>query len=372
MVRPERHPGYADSPRVMHHAALSRPLGLGWPLTDYEVRPYNHRWHSSREEMYALLMGRHERCGSNSPLRFLPGDGIAWKRIAGFACVPVSHVDPSRANHRPHWTNGRVALAPDPRRGVVARAAASGSTVGVARLRALSFTWRDRNSYEQLRVTETLGLVAQHCRELRALRLEGLGGGELPEGEGAEAIRAAITSVLERCLDLRVLLVIDCCEYSPTATPGRTYALTHLHVGCLFYFGVTATQLSAWVQQAPNLRHFGATNYQDEHEGNRLLEAAAGSHLETLDLTGAPALEEDVEMWAGNDNEIRQALSGLPENLRLAPFGGFESGEQVGRMLSDLRVECNRFDLDVIEPDTGNLEPRLWDWREAVRPLCYT
>ena len=113
-------------------------------------------------------------------------------------------------------------------------------------------------------------------------------------------------------------------------------------------------------------------SYQDEDEGIRLLRAATNSHLETLDLTGAPALEEDVEMWAGNDNEIRQAVSGLPENLRLTPFGGFESGEQVGRMLSDLRVECNRFDLDVIEPDTGNLEPRLWDWREAVRPLCYT
>ena len=358
VVRPE-----ANSPKVMDHDNLRR--------TDGQGRPYNIRWHSSREEMWALLIGRHERCGSNSILRSLPGDGIAWRRIAGFVCAPVSHMDPSSGSPSV-WNCAAVTLAPDPRRGVVARAAASGSTVGVARLRALSFTWRDRNSYEQLRVTETLGLVAQHCRELRALRLEGLGGGELPEGEGAEAIRAAITSVLERCLDLRVLLVIDCCEYSPTATPGRTYALTHLHVGCFFYFGVTATQLSAWVQQAPNLRHFGATHYQDEDEGIKLLQAATNSHLETLDLTSAPALEEDVEMWAGDDNELRQAVSGLPENLRLTPFGGFESGEQVGRMLSDLRVECNRFDLDVIEPDTGNLEPRLWDWREAVAPHCFT
>ena len=345
----------------MHHAALSRPRG--W--LDSQERPYNIRWHSSRDQMWALLMGRHERCGGDSLLRFLPSDGIAWKRIAGFACSPVSHAELASYPDP-------VTLAPDPRRGVVARAA-SGSTVGVARLRVLSFMWDDRNSYEQLRVTDTLGLVAQHCRELRALRLDGPGGGEsLDDFEGAEACRAAITSVLERCVDLRVLLVVDCCEYSPTATPGRTYALTHLHVGCFFYFGVTATQLSAWVQQAPNLRHFGATHYQDEDEGIKLLQAATNSHLETLDLTGAPALEEDVEMWAGNDNEIRQAVSGLPENLRLTPFGGFESGEQVGRMLSDLRVECNRFDLDVIEPDTGNLEPRLWDWREAVRPLCYT
>ena len=168
--------------------------------------------------MWALLMGRHERCGGDSLLRSLPGDGIAWKRIAEFACAPVSHVDPSGANQMPHWNNAPVTLAPDPRRGVVARAA-SGSTVGVARLRVLSFTWDDRNSYEQLRVTDTLGLVAQHCRELRALRLDGPGGGESlgdDDGEGAAACRAAITSVLDRCVDLRVLMVIDCCEYSPT------------------------------------------------------------------------------------------------------------------------------------------------------------
>ena len=295
----------------MHHAALNQP---GRQL------PYNIRWHSSRDEMWALLMGRHERCGSNSLLRSLPGDGIAWKRIAEFACAPVSHMDPSSAIISGVWNCAAVTLAPDPRRGVVARAA-SGSAVGVARLRVLSFLWNGPNSYEELRVTETLGLVAQHCRELRALRLEGLGGGELPEGEGAEAIRAAITSVLERCLDLRVLLVIDCCEYSPTATPGRTYALTHLHVGCFFYFGVTATQLSAWVQQAPNLRHYGATYYQDEDEGIRLLEAATDSRLETLDLTGAPAMPEDFFDPYGEGREsLNQAVRGLPENLRLAPF----------------------------------------------------
>ena len=304
---------FANSPRVMHHAALSRPRG--W--LDSQERPYNIRWHSSRDEMWALLMGRHERCGSNSPLRVLPGDGIAWKRIAEFACAPVSYVDLSRPNTAP------VTLAPDPRRSVVARAA-SGSTVGVARLRVLSFTWSNRNSYEQLRVTQTLGLVAQHCRELRALRIEGLGGGESlgdDDGEGSGACRAAITSVLERCLDLRVLLVIDCCEYSPTPTPGRTYALTHLHVGCLFQTGVTAAQFSAWITQAPNLRHYGATYYQDEDEGIRLLETATGSHLETLDLTGAPAMPEDFFDPCGEGREsLNQAVRGLPENLRLAPF----------------------------------------------------
>ena len=348
----------------MHHAALSRPRG--W--LDSQERPYNIRWHSSRDQMWALLMGRHERCGGDSLLRSLPGDGIAWKRIAEFACAPVSHVDPSGANQMPHWNNAPVTLAPDPRRGVVARAA-SGSTVGVARLRVLSFTWDDRNSYEQLRVTETLGLVAQHCRELRALRVQGGGDGETVDDEACEA---AITSVLERCADLRVLSVIDCCDFSPTPTPDRTYRLTHLHLSCMFQSGVTAAQFAAWIQQAPNLRHYGATSYQDEDEGIRLLQAATNSHLETLDLTSAPALEEDVEMWAGDDNELRQAVSGLPENLRLTPFGGFMSGEQVGRILSDLRVECNRFDLHVIDPDTDDLEPQLWDWGEAVRPLCYT
>ena len=266
--------------------------------------------------MWALLMGRHERCGSTSLLRFLPSDGIAWKRIAEFACAPVSHVDLSGANQRPHWNNAPVTLvpAPDPRRGVVARAA-GGSTVGVARLRVLSFTWLSSNSYVQLRVTETLGLVAQHCRELRALRLEGPGDGE---SLGDDDV---ITSVLERCVDLRVLLVIDCCEFSPTATPGRTYALTHLHLGCLFQTGVTAAQFSAWITQAPNLRHYGATYYQDEDEGIRLLETATGSHLETLDLTGAPAMPEDFFDPYGEGREsLNQAVRGLPENLRLAPF----------------------------------------------------
>ena len=353
VVQPESRP--PDT--VMDHAALRR---------NWAGRLYNHSWHSSREAMWALLMARHERCGSKSLLRFLPSDGIAWKRIAGFACSPVSHVELASYPDP-------VTLAPDLRRGVVARAA-SGSTVGVARLRVLSFTWSDPNSYEQLRVTETLGLVAQHCHELCALRLEGPGGGESfgDDFEGAEACRAAITSVLERCVDLRVLLVVDCCEYSPTATPGRTYALTHLHVGCLFYFGVTATQLSTWVQQAPNLRHFGATNYQDEHEGNRLLEAAAGSHLETLDLTGAPVLEEDMENEEGRES-LRQAIRGLPENLTIAPFGWPEDlGAYVEEILSDLVEECNRSDLRIEDPEGRGVGPKLWRWHEAVTPLCYT
>ena len=351
-VRPE-----ANSPRIMDHAAMRR--------TDGQARLYNHRWHSSREEMWALLMGRHERCGSSSPLRFLPGDGIAWKRIAGFACAPVSYVEMLRP----------VTLAPDPRRGVVARA--TSSTVGVARLRVLSFTWSDRNSYEQLRVTETLGLVAQHCRELRALRLEGLGGGESlgdDDGEGAAACRAALTSVLERCLDLRVLMVVDCCEYSPDATPGRTYALTHLHLGCLFHTGVTAAQVSAWITQAPNLRHYGATYYQDEDEGIRLLEAATDSRLETLDLTGAPAMPEDFFDPYGEGRELlRQAVRGLPENLRLTPFGFDEVAELVGEILLECFEDDNRNDLRIVQPVAGRgVKPKLWRWHEAVAPLCYT
>merc|ERR1712155_289353 len=95
-----------DSP-VMDHDALRRA---------WAGRLYNHRWHSSREDMWALLMGRHERCGGDSLLRFLPSDGIAWKRIAGFACAPVSHVELASYPDP-------VTLAPDPRRGVVARAA---------------------------------------------------------------------------------------------------------------------------------------------------------------------------------------------------------------------------------------------------------
>jgi len=340
----------------MDHDALRR---------DWAGRLYNHRWHSSREEMWALLTGRHERCGSKSLLRFLPSDGIAWKRIAGFACSPVSHVELASYPDP-------VTLAPDLRRGVVARAA-SGSTVGVARLRVLSFTWSDPNSYEQLRVTETLGLVAQHCHELCALRLEGPGGGESLGDDNGEACRAAITSVLERCVDLRVLMVVDCCEYSPDATPGRTYALTHLHLGCLFHTGVTAAQVSAWITQAPNLRHYGATYYQDEDEGVRLLEAATNSHLQTLDLTGAPAMPEDFfDPYDEGRQSLNQALRGLPHNLRLTSFGFDEVGDLVGELLLECSEDCNREDLRIEQPEGRGVGPKLWRWHEAVAPLCFT
>ena len=341
----------------MDHDALRR----GWA-----GRLYNHRWHSSREEMWALLTGRHERCGSKSLLRFLPSDGIAWKRIAGFACSPVSHVELASYPDP-------VTLAPDLRRGVVARAA-SGSTVGVARLRVLSFTWSDPNSYEQLRVTETLGLVAQHCHELCALRLEGPGGGESLGDDNGEACRAAITSVLERCVDLRVLMVVNCCEYSPDATPGRTYALTHLHLGCLFHTGVTAAQVSAWITQAPNLRHYGATYYQDEDEGIRLLEAATDSRLETLDLTGAPAMPEDFfDPYDEGRQLLSQALRGLPHNLRLTSFGFDEVGDLIGELLLECVETFDRNDLRVQLPLPGNgVTPKLWGWDEAVAPLCFT
>ena len=179
--------------------------------------------------------------------------------------------------------------------------------------------------------------------------------------------------MLERCLDLRVLLVIDCCEFSPTATPGRTYALTHLHLGCLFQTGVTAAQFSAWVTQAPNLRHYGATYYQDEDEGIRLLETATGSHLETLDLTGAPAMPEDFFDPYGEGREtLREAVRGLPENLRLAPFGFDEVGELVGELLLECTEDDNRNDLRIEQPEGRGVGPKLWDWKQAVTPLCYT
>ena len=182
-----------------------------------------------------------------------------------------------------------------------------------------------------------------------------------------------ITSVLDRCVDLRVLMVIDCCEYSPDATPGRTYTLTHLHLGCLFHTGVTAAQFSAWITQAPNLRHYGATYYQDEDEGIRLLETATGSHLETLDLTGAPAMPEDFfDPYGEGRGTLNQAVRGLPENLRLAPFGFDEVGELVGEILLECSEDCNREDLRIEQPEGRGVGPKLWDWGEAVRPLCYT
>ena len=167
-------------------------------------------------------------------------------------------------------------------------------------------------------------------------------------------------------------MVVDCCEYSPDATPGRTYTLTHLHLGCLFHTGVTAAQFSAWVTQAPNLRHYGATYYQDEDEGIRLLETATNSHLQTLDLTGAPALPEDLfDPYSEGREALNQAVRGLPENLRLAPFGFDEVGELVGEILLECSEDCNREDLRIEQPEGRGVGPKLWDWREAVAPLCY-
>ena len=175
-------------------------------------------------------------------------------------------------------------------------------------------------------------------------------------------------------MDLRVLMVVDCCEYSPDATPGRTYALTHLHLGCLFHTGVTAAQVSAWITQAPNLRHYGATYYQDEDEGVRLLEAATNSHLQTLDLTGAPAMPEDFfDPYDEGRQLLSQALRGLPHNLRLTSFGFDEVGDLVGELLLECVETFDRNDLRVQLPLPGNgVGPKLWGWDEAVAPLCFT
>ena len=69
---------------------------------------------------------------------------------------------------------------------------------------------------------------------------------------------------------------------------------------------------------------------------------------------------------------LRQAVRGLPENLRLAPFGFDEVGELVGEILLECSEDCNREDLRIEQPEGRGVGPKLWDWGEAVRPLCYT
>ena len=59
--------------------------------------------------------------------------------------------------------------------------------------------------------------------------------------------------------------------------------------------------------------------------------------------------------------------------MRLTPFGFDEVRELVGELLLECTEDDNRNDLRIVQPEPGRgVGPKLWDWREAVAPLCFT
>ena len=72
--------------------------------------------------------------------------------------------------------------------------------------------------------------------------------------------------------------VLDCVDFMPIPTPGRQYALTHIYTGMMDEENHNSPRtFSAWVDAAPNLRHYGCKHCFCESEGMGIdfLEAAA-------------------------------------------------------------------------------------------------
>ena len=308
------------------------------------------------------------------------------------------------------WNEAPVRLRPDTRRGVVALAyvdrtppeedegeyalrrtyVAGVSAVGVSRLRVLRLDWSgdlpddDPHVYNEPRVYskdvahEALRLVAEHCRELRALRISGS-----YTGDGSAEDREPIARVLEQCTELRVLWVFDCVTFMPRPTPGRQYALTHIYTGMFDEENhQSPATFSAWVDAAPNLRHYGCKHCFCESEGMGIdfLEASANAtNLETLDLFG----------WLAHDDEtsdaarLQRVMSALPQNLRIAPHEEYDPGDPmfdnaIGDALREAARAAGRGDLQILRfstsPDahlSSTRRPLLWDWFEAAKTLCY-
>ena len=76
-------------------------------------------------------------------------------------------------------------------------------------------------------------------------------------------------------------------------------------------------------------------------------------------------------------------MSALPRNLRIAPYGTSTENGMYPFIGDDLR-ECARLagreDLEILKHNynsrandiEGLMErPMLWDWHEAIKPLCY-
>ena len=255
------------------------------------------------------------------------------------------------------------------------------SAVGVSRLRVLRIDWQSDNGekrpvYSKAVVLELLGLVSEHCRDLRALRVDGSN-----PGYGSAEEREPFARILERCAELRIFWAFDCADFMPIPTPGRTYALTHIHTGLIIESDCTAATFSAWIDAAPNLRHYSCTHTTPQAEGGigHLEAAAAATHLETLDLTEwGDQADEPTDTW-----RLKRIMSALPRNLRIAPYGTSTENGMYPFIGDDLR-ECARLagreDLEILKHNynsrandiEGLMErPMLWDWHEAIKPLCY-
>ncbi len=377
---------------------LPRPLRHLW---DASVT-YNDRWFESRAELYALLMGRQRRLGKGSVVKWIAGNHIVLRRIAAYALAPVSYLDLQDFYFCiDFWNEAPVRLRPDARRGVVALAyvdrtppeedeggyalrrtyVAGVSAVGVSRLRVLRLEWQGDNGekppvYSTAVVLELLGLVSEHCRDLRALRVDGSS-----IGDGSAEEREPFARVLERCAELRILWAFGCADFMPMPTPGRTYALTHIHTGLIFDSDCTAATFSAWIDAAPNLRHYSCTHTtpQAEEGIGHLEAAAAATHLETLELTEwGDQADEPTDTY-----DLKRIMSALPQNLRIAPYGTYPDNALYAHAIGDDLRECallaGREDLEVLKHnynsranDEGLMErPMLWDWHEAIKPLCY-
>ena len=201
--------------------------------------------------------------------------------------------------------------------------------------------------------------------------------------------RDTIARVLEQCAELRVFWVCDCVNYMPVPKPGRDYALTHIHVGYTEEtnetYSATPETFSAWIDAAPNLRHYGCTHGFCDRMGIGFLEAAAAAtNLETLDLAEWGAQDDETTDAA----RLKRVMSALPQNLRIAPYGAYPGGDPmfdnaIGDALRAAARAAGRMDLEILKFSTtqhalenvfdasSTRRPMLWDWFEAIKPLCY-
>ena len=131
--------------------------------------------------------------------------------------------------------------------------------------------------------------------------------------------------MLEQCAELRVFWVCDCADFMPVPTPGRS---TRSHTSTPATprsasirtrpYSATPETFSAWIDAAPNLRHYGCTHGFCGGMGIGHLEAAAAAtNLETLDLAEWGAQDDETTDAA----RLKRIMSALPPNLRIAPYG---------------------------------------------------
>ena len=181
--------------------------------------------------------------------------------------------------------------------------------------------------------------------------------------DGSRKTRSAstIARVLERarncaCFGCAIVLTSCLCQRR-----GGSRAHAHprrLHRGTTTY-SATPETFSAWIDAAPNLRHYGCTHGFCDGMGIGFLEAAAAAtHLETLDLAEWGAQDDETTDAA----RLKRIMSALPPNLRIAPYGTYPGGPDVDNAIGDaLRVAARaagRMDLEILKFSTAQHAPR--------------